>query len=100
MNVVHHGEAGLPLLVAGKAVVETIGAHHPLRLAQGHNVNTLPGLECELPVVIGNAGDDMVVGERPLLADTGVFDPYVLVGLGQRDPGLGILHEHGGMGLA
>ena len=69
-------------------------------LAHRYDVYTLPLLECYLPIILRHSGDDMLVCECPLLADTAVLDPQISVLLCDLKPHLGILLEDGRVGFA
>ena len=65
-----------------------------------HHVDTLAGLQGDVPVVLGHAGDDMVVGELPVGAHVAILNPDVGILGSERDFGDRVLHEDAGVRLA
>lgn len=82
-----------------EGVVEAIGSHAILVFAHWDDVDTLPCLQHDGPVVLRNTGDDVLVRQRPVSAHKAVFHPEVLV-VG-RDGGLhdGVLNKHRRVGF-
>ena len=85
---------------ATEAVVVAVGAHCIPTLAHRHDVDALACLQLYLPRILWHAGDDMMVSQRPPLADATVLHPQVVVVGGDFHPRLRVLNEHGGVRLA
>src|ERR1035437_311375 len=58
-----------------------------------------PGREIDLPIVFGDAGQDVVVVNGPVFSDVAVFDPDGGVFVGETYFGNGVLGEDIGMGF-
>ena len=93
------GVAGFELLVAAEGVVHHIRPHYPLGTADGYDVDALPGLQVDGPVVVGHACDDVVGGECPSIAHAAVLYPDVAVVGRELTAHHGILQEDGGVRL-
>ena len=68
-------------------------------LSDRHHIDTLTWRQGDVPVVVRDTRDDMVVGEMPTLANMAVLDPDVAIFLRERNLHHGILYEDRGMGL-
>ena len=86
--------------VAVDGLVDAVAAHLVVAFAHGGDVDTLAGGERDVPVVARHAGDDVVARQVPAGGHVGVLNPYILVLLGERHLGDGVLHEDRGMGFA
>ena len=60
-------------------------------------VETDPGWQIDLPIVFGDAGQDVVVVDGPVFSDVAVFDPNGGVFVGEAYFGNGVLGEDIGM---
>ena len=96
----HDGELWTLLLRTVETVVDVVAAHGVVVGAHGHDVETLARFEPHRPVIVGHAGDDVVVGELPACADAAVLHPDVGVLLSEGDVRDGVLNEDAGVGLA
>ena len=84
---------------AAHRVVEAVGANDVGIGVDRFDVETCAGLECDLPVVGGNAGDDIVGSQCPAGSHEAVFDPDVGVVSGQGIEQDTVLGEEVGVGF-
>ena len=92
------GTLGQGIAVYG--LVDTVAAHLVVALAHGRHVDTLAGLQGDVPVVLGHTGNHVVMAQVPSLAYVRVLYPDITVLLGKGHLRHGVLHEDAGMGLA
>ena len=98
--IAEHRELLALLLGPIETVVDVIGTHGIMHVADGHDVQTAARLERDSPVVAGHARHDVVVRERPVGADVAVFNPDVRVMRVKVNLGDGILNKNRRMGFA
>ena len=80
-------------LIAVLRLVDTIAAHLIVMLAYRRDIDTLTWLQTDLPVVLGHARNDMVMGQMPPTAHMTILNPYIAVLLGKRNLHHGILNK-------
>ena len=80
-------------------LVNLVVAHLVVLVAHRYYIDTLAGLQTDLPVILWHTRYHMVVGQLPTWPHVAVLNPNIAVLLGKPHLRYGILHKDTRMGL-